>query len=357
MEVYLVGGAVRDNLLGRPVAERDWVVVGSSPEALAAAGYRQIGRDFPVFLHPRTGEEYALARTERKSGPGHTGFVCHTGPDVSLEQDLLRRDLTINAMARDAAGNLIDPYGGADDLAGRVLRHVSAAFPEDPLRLFRVARFAAQLPGFTVAPETLALMQRMAVADELAALSAERVWVELSKALAGPAPARFFEVVAAAAAWEPWFAEWRATPPQCPEPAPGVPVSLRRFAAACWPLEAAAVTRLCERLRAPKRHQRLAEAVVRYGRVLADWRHSNPETVLEGLAGIGAFSADRDPDDALTVIEVCASVSLDGLRAAMTRAAAVRAAAFAEQGLQGPALGAVIRQARAGAISDSARSR
>ncbi len=163
MEIYLVGGAVRDALLGLPIRERDWVVVGSTPEEMQRLGYRQVGRDFPVFLHPQTNEEYALARTERKVGPGHTGFVCHAGPDVTLEEDLRRRDLTVNAIAQAHDGTLIDPWGGAADLSARRLRHVSEAFLEDPLRVFRVARFAAQLGafGFRVEPETLQLMADM----------------------------------------------------------------------------------------------------------------------------------------------------------------------------------------------------
>jgi tRNA nucleotidyltransferase (CCA-adding enzyme) len=350
MEIYLVGGAVRDELLGRTAAERDWVVVGSTPEQLAALGYRQVGRDFPVFLHPETHEEYALARTERKSGPGHTGFVCHAGPEVTLEQDLLRRDLTINAMARDAAGRLVDPFGGAVDLAARVLRHVSVAFVEDPLRLFRVARFAAQLPGFDVAPETLALLARMAAERQLAELSAERVWVELDKALRCPAPMRFFEVLRAADAWDPWFAEFRRCPPVLPSRATGLEDPARRFAALCVALAPDAVAALCARLRAPRRYQRLAETVARHRVALAEWRERSAAEVLEGLTAIGTFAADRDPEDALAVIEACAQRNLDDLRAVMGRAARVRAADFGDRALEGPALGAAIRDAREAVI-------
>jgi tRNA nucleotidyltransferase (CCA-adding enzyme) len=346
MEIYLVGGAVRDQLLGRTAAERDWVVVGSTPEELTALRYRQVGRDFPVFLHPETHEEYALARTERKSGPGHTGFVCHAGPEVTLEQDLLRRDLTINAMARDGAGRLVDPFGGAADLGARLLRHVSAAFVEDPLRLFRVARFAAQLPGFEVAPETLALLARMAAEDQLAELSAERVWAELDKALACPAPTRFFDVLAAADAWDPWFAEFRGRPPVLPLRSGALGDTARRFAALCGALAPAEVTALCVRLRAPRRHQRLAETVTRHGAVLADWRERAADEVLEGLVAIGAFAADRDPEDALAVLEASRARALDDLRVVMRRAADIRAADFGDRGLQGPALGTAIREAR-----------
>jgi tRNA nucleotidyltransferase (CCA-adding enzyme) len=197
MEVYLVGGAVRDGLLGLPVKERDWVVVGATPEAMTDAGYRPVGRDFPVFLHPETKEEHALARTERKIGRGYRGFAVHCAPDVELADDLRRRDLTINAMARDAAGGLIDPYGGQADLEARVLRHVSEAFAEDPVRVLRVARFAARFAplGFTVAPQTNALMRQMVKAGEVDALVPERVWQETVKALSESAPDAFLQVL------------------------------------------------------------------------------------------------------------------------------------------------------------------
>ncbi len=200
MEIYLVGGAVRDSLLGLPVRERDYVVVGAIPadiETMLAQGYSQVGKDFPVFLHPRTKEEYALARTERKSAPGYHGFVVHAAPDVTLEDDLARRDLTINAIAQAADGTLIDPYGGTRDLQARLLRHVSPAFVEDPVRLLRVARFAARFAslGFRVANETLDLMRRMVENGEVDALVPERVWQEIVKALATDHPARFFEVL------------------------------------------------------------------------------------------------------------------------------------------------------------------
>jgi len=198
MECYLVGGAVRDGLLGYPVIERDWVVVGQTPEKMIAAGFVPVGKDFPVFLHPTTHEEYALARTERKNGPGYKGFTCYAAPDVTLIQDLQRRDLTINAMAQAIDGTLIDPYGGQQDLAQRVLRHVSPAFEEDPVRILRVARFAARFAerGFTVASETVLLMETMVKKGEVDALVAERVWQETEKVLAGNSPAVFFEVLA-----------------------------------------------------------------------------------------------------------------------------------------------------------------
>jgi tRNA nucleotidyltransferase (CCA-adding enzyme) len=195
MQAYVVGGAVRDALLGLPVKDRDWVVVGSTPEHMLARGFRPVGRDFPVFLHPQTSEEYALARTERKSGRGYTGFVCHASPEVTLEEDLQRRDLTINAIARAEDGTLIDPCGGQRDLAARVFRHVSPAFAEDPLRILRVARFAARFTDFTVAPETLTLMRQMVRAGETDHLVPERVWQEFARGLMEAKPSRMIRVL------------------------------------------------------------------------------------------------------------------------------------------------------------------
>ena len=202
MDIYLVGGAVRDKKLGLATKDRDWVVVGATPQAMLDAGYRQVGKGFPVFLHPVSGEEYALARTERKVAPGHTGFEIHAAEDVTLEEDLMRRDLTINAMAEDQDGNLVDPYGGAADCQNRILRHVSAAFREDPLRVLRVARFAARFAhlGFTVAQETLALMRVMVDEGELDTLVGERVWSELQRALSENSPAAFLRVMRACGA-------------------------------------------------------------------------------------------------------------------------------------------------------------
>jgi tRNA nucleotidyltransferase (CCA-adding enzyme) len=195
MKIYTVGGAVRDQLLGLPVADRDYVVVGAAPDDMVALGYQPVGRDFPVFLHPRTHEEYALARTERKSGHGYKGFKVYAAPDVTLEEDLLRRDLTINAIAQDADGVLIDPYGGQRDLAARIFRHVSEAFAEDPVRVLRVARFAARFTDFSVAPETSALMRRMVDSGEIDALVPERVWQEVARGLMEARPSRMLQVL------------------------------------------------------------------------------------------------------------------------------------------------------------------
>jgi len=209
MQVYLVGGAVRDTLLGRPVTERDYVVVGATPDDMLAKGFTQVGKDFPVFLHPRTNEEYALARTERKSGAGYTGFICDASSEVTLEEDLRRRDLTVNAMAQDDSGNIIDPYNGKADLENRCLRHVSQAFSEDPLRVFRAARFAARYAylGFYIAEDTIALMTSMATSGELKALSAERVWQETKRSLLEQSPQVYFSTLAKSKALPSWFME------------------------------------------------------------------------------------------------------------------------------------------------------
>lgn len=195
MKTYLVGGAVRDALMGLDGSDRDWVVVGGTPEALVAQGYQPVGKDFPVFLHPETHEEYALARTERKTARGYHGFAVHASPDVTLEEDLARRDLTINAIAQDEHGQRTDPYGGERDIAARVLRHVTEAFREDPVRILRLARFAARFPDFTVAPETMTLMREMVAEGEVDALVSERVWQELSRGLMGAKPSRMLQVL------------------------------------------------------------------------------------------------------------------------------------------------------------------
>ena len=209
MKVYLVGGAVRDQLLGLPVKDRDWIVVGTNPATLLSLGYQQVGKDFPVFLNPKTKEEYALARTERKSSAGYTGFICDFSPTITLEQDLIRRDLTINAMAQSEDGEIIDPYGGKQDLENRILRHISPAFSEDPLRVLRVARFAARYHslGFKIASETLALMTELALSGELQHLTAERVWLETEKALNEKNPEIYFETLHKTGALSVLFSE------------------------------------------------------------------------------------------------------------------------------------------------------
>jgi len=320
MEIFLVGGAVRDRLLGRPVTERDWVVVGATPQALRELGYRPVGKDFPVFLHPQTGEEYALARTERKSAPGHTGFLFHTAPEVTLEEDLRRRDLTINAIAEAPSGELIDPYGGRRDLERRLLRHVSDAFVEDPLRVLRVARFAAQLQplGFRVAPETLALMRRISASGELEHLSAERIWNETRRGLAAAAPRAYVEVLRDCGALRVLLPEVDilfGIPQRAdfhPEIDTGVHVLMAldraaeltadpgvRFAVLVHDLgkgvtpaevlprhighEQAGVPlveALCDRLRVPTAHRRLARLVTRWHLLSHKLRELRPETLL-----------------------------------------------------------------------------
>ncbi|KPF67052.1 hypothetical protein IP84_14680 [beta proteobacterium AAP99] len=210
MRIYQVGGSVRDALLGRPVNDRDWVVVGATPEAMVQAGYRPVGADFPVFLHPETQEEYALARTERKTAAGYHGFVFHTDPGVTLEEDLARRDFTVNAMAQDTDGRIIDPHGGQPDLAARRFRHVSEAFAEDPVRILRLARFMARFTDFEIAPETLDLCGRMVAAGEVDALVPERVWQELSRGLMEAQPSRMFETLRACGALQRLLPEVQA---------------------------------------------------------------------------------------------------------------------------------------------------
>ncbi len=352
MDIYLVGGAVRNQLLGLPVEERDWVVVGATPATLLAQGYRQVGRDFPVFLHPETAEEYALARTERKNGRGHHGFVVHAGPDVSLEDDLIRRDLTINAMAQAADGTLIDPWGGAEDLRARRLRHVSDAFAEDPLRVFRVARFAARLAplGFSVAPETLALMRAMSAAEELAHLSAERVWRELHKALATPAPAVFFQVLAAADALAHWMPELPAVIPALaahwallPEP---LSMPLPRYGALGWLLSAADLQALSERLKAPNDYRELGMQLATYGRQLCAWQQLSAEALLQALEQTGALRRSDWCAQVLRLAGACGQVDLQPLLALPPLLQAVPSAPLQAQGLAGKALGDALRAQR-----------
>ncbi|NCP64861.1 MAG: multifunctional CCA addition/repair protein [Paraglaciecola sp.] len=321
MQNYLVGGAVRDTLLGLPVQDRDWVVVGATPEQMLALGYQQVGADFPVFLHPKSHEEYALARTERKTSPGYGGFTCHATSDVSLEEDLQRRDLTINAMAMDKNGEIIDPFGGQTDLKLKRLRHVSAAFTEDPLRVLRVARFAARFQhlGFSIAPETLALMQEISTSGELQHLSAERVWQESARSLMAANPHVYIEVLRETGALAAWFPElavlWGIpNPPKWhPEIDTGVHTIMVlqqaaalsnklsvRFAAlvhdvgkgltppAHWPshrghekLGLAAITSLCDRLKVPNDCRELALLMSEFHTHLHQAFVLKPATILK----------------------------------------------------------------------------
>jgi tRNA nucleotidyltransferase (CCA-adding enzyme) len=329
MKIFLVGGAVRDRLLGRQPHEHDYVVVGATPDELIALGYRPVGKDFPVFLHPTTGEQYALARTERKTGPGYYGFETRFSPDVTLEDDLARRDLTINAMAQDEDGTLVDPHGGLRDLEARVLRHVSAAFIEDPLRVLRVARFAARCAplGFTVAPETMELMCRIVSNGELSALVPERVWVETERALAEDRPGVYFDVLRDCGALAVIFPEIAALDgvPQPPRWHPEIDTGIHtrqtlevaaslsdettvRFAAlvhdlgkavtprAQWPRhlgheEAGAklIEELCARIKVPNEHRDLAVLVARHHAKIHRAAELRPGTMLELLEATDAF--------------------------------------------------------------------
>jgi tRNA nucleotidyltransferase (CCA-adding enzyme) len=306
MQIYLVGGAVRDKLLGRAVKEKDWVVVGATVEELLRLGYRQVGKDFPVFIHPQTGEEYALARTERKVSRGYTGFSFDVTPQVTLEEDLQRRDLTINAMAETQEGVLVDPYHGKEDLAQKILRHVSPAFVEDPVRILRVARFAARF-AFTIAPETLKLMQEMVTSGEVDALVPERVWKELERALSEPYPENFFASLAACGALEKLFPElaqnfrnikWDGTND------PKV-----RFSALLHTLSITNIETLCARYRVPTDYRELSLLVKKY---LSHYQQTKKLTaiqLLDVLASTDAFRREARFKDFLLACELCTGTS------------------------------------------------
>ena len=329
MKSYLVGGAVRDALLGLPVKDKDWVVVGATPQEMLDAGYQQVGRDFPVFLHPKSREEYALARTERKSGFGYTGFSCYAAPDVTLEQDLLRRDLTVNALAQDTDGKIIDPYHGLADLKSRTLRHVSPAFGEDPLRVLRVARFAARYAhlSFRIADETMALMREMTAAGELEHLTPERVWKETENALASRNPQVYFMTLRECGALKVLFPELDvlfgipAPAKWHPEIDTGIHVLMTvsmaamlspdidvRFATLChdlgkgltppalWPRHhghglagVKLVANLCERLRVPNELRDLAKLVAEYHDLIHTFPILKPQTIVKLFDAIDAW--------------------------------------------------------------------
>jgi tRNA nucleotidyltransferase (CCA-adding enzyme) len=401
MQVYLVGGAVRDRLLGRPVRERDWVVVGADPADLIARGFTPVGREFPVFLHPETHEEYALARLERKVAPGYRGFETRFSPDVTLEEDLRRRDLTINAIAESDSGEIVDPFGGRRDLEARLLRHVSDAFVEDAVRILRAARFAARFAplGFRVAEETMALMARMVASGEVDALVPERVWQETERALAEERPEVFFEVLRACGALRALYPEIDALfgVPQPakwhPEIDTGVHVMLAlKFAAASgastavrfatllhdlgkgltprerWPAhhghEEAGV-RLVEavarRLKAPKAHQELAVLAARHHTVVHRAFELKPATVLELLETTDALRRPERFSELLLACEADAR-GREGLQSrpypqsgylqrAREVASQVALSEEERQGLEGPAIGARIREMRLAALA------
>jgi len=370
MRTYLVGGAVRDALLGRPATERDWVVVGATPAELEDAGYRRVGRDFPVFLHPRTREEYALARTERKSGHGYHGFEVNAGPEVTLEEDLGRRDLTINAMARDDDGTVIDPYGGRADLDARVLRHVSPAFVEDPLRVLRVARFAARFAplGFRVADETRALMHGIAASGELDWLVPERTWREVARALAEPDPVRFFEELAACDALGSVLPELVPLFEPSADPAARQALAAAaaralvaevRFAALCHPLDPdGPLATLARRLPVPRTWSTLAALVARHYPAFESADRADGDALWALLAGTDAL---RRPERFEQFLEACACVAQargvphepasDRARAARDAAAAVDGAGLARTGWRGAELGTELERLRRVAVA------
>jgi tRNA nucleotidyltransferase (CCA-adding enzyme) len=343
MKIYLVGGAVRDKLLNYPSDENDWVVVGGSPEQMVEQGFQPVGQDFPVFINPQTGEEYALARTERKSGHGYQGFTFHTAADVSLEDDLVRRDLTINAMAEDSNGQLIDPYGGQQDLQNRVLRHISDAFTEDPLRVLRVARFAARYHhlGFTVAPETLALMTSIVDSGEIQHLVAERVWKETERALCEKSPDIYIDVLRQCGALQILLPEVDVlfgVPQRAdyhPEVDTGIHTLMSLQQAALLSNSAAVrfsvlvhdlgkgitpdhvlpshkghearglplVTNVCDRLKVPNEHRQLAMAVTEFHLLCHKAFELRPETILKLLKGLGAIKSERRLEEFLLCCE------------------------------------------------------
>lgn len=408
MKIYQVGGAVRDKMLGRAVTDVDHVVVGATPEEMLRLGYRPVGKDFPVFLHPKSNEEYALARTERKTAPGYHGFVFKADPSVSLEADLARRDLTINAMAQDADGQLIDPYGGARDLEARVLRHVSPAFAEDPVRILRVARFLARYAslGFRVAEETVDLMRSMVDAGEADHLVAERVWAETRKALAEATPSAYLRCLRDCGALRIVLPEVDALygVPQRAEYHPEIDTGIHiemvldmaarlapgddliGFCALTHDLGKALTPdvelprhlmheergsvplgQLCERLRVPSEHADLAMLCCRLHLLAHRAKELRPQTILGLFEKLDAFRKPQRLSQFLTVCEADARGRLGlhesaypqaaFLRQAFDAAFAVKATAFVDQGLQGPAIAEAQREARVQAIIGFADSR
>lgn len=398
MKIYQVGGAVRDRLLGLPVKDHDWVVVGATPEEMIDLGYKPVGRDFPVFLHPETAQEYALARTERKTAPGYTGFVFNTSPDITLEQDLMRRDLTINAMAQDEHGDLIDPCKGREDLEQGILRHVSPAFVEDPLRVLRVARFAARF-GFKVAPATMDLMQAISASGELDALVAERVWQETKRALGEDRASLFFIVLKDCGALARVFPEldglYGVPQPEHyhPEIDSGVHTmmvldqacrlsadTMVRFAAlvhdlgkaatpqADWPAHrdherrgVELVNRLCERYRVPKKFRELAVIVTRYHLDCHRVQELRPGTVIDKLESMDAFRRPGRFEQFLLACEADARgrkglentdyPQADRFRALVAAANAINTKSLPVNELDGKEMAQTIRQLRIDAIS------
>jgi tRNA nucleotidyltransferase (CCA-adding enzyme) len=369
MKVYAVGGAVRDELLGLPVKDRDYVVVGATPEEMVRRGFKPVGREFPVFLHPDTHEEYALARTERKVARGYHGFEFRAAPDVTLEQDLARRDLTINAIARDENGALVDPFHGAADLAAGVLRHVSDAFAEDPVRILRVARFAARF-GFEIAAETQALMRRMVEKGEADALVPERVWQEFARGLMEACPSRMFRVLrqcGALARVAPELETVCAPGDAAPQAlgaldaaaADGHPLEVR-FAVLCRTFEPLAVEALCGRLKVPAACRDLALLVARHGNTILDGGDLDAEAVLDLFDAADAWRRPERFSGLLTVALVAepeAAAVRHCLERALTAAASVEAGRIAAAAGRPEAIRERIREARLAAIRTVATPR
>ena len=398
MKIYQVGGSVRDKLLKLPVTDHDWVVVGSTPEEMERLGYRPVGKDFPVFLHPQSHEEYALARTERKSGKGYKGFIFHTSPAITLEEDLVRRDLTINAMALDEQGNLIDPFGGVRDLENGILRHVSPSFAEDPLRVLRVARFAARL-GFRVADETLQIMQELSASGELAALSPERIWMETERALGEKYPVRFIQTLRDCQALKELFPEidrlFGVPQPEQyhPEIDTGVHTLMAlaqaaritdnpmvRFAVlvhdlgkgetpACdWPKHTGHETRgvvlvenICSRYRVPNAFRDLAVLVTRYHLDVFRAREMRTDTLIEKLEALDAFRRPERFDQILLACEADARgrrgfedrdfPQAGYFRNVLQAATAIDISSLVARGLQGEDMARAIREQRIAAVN------
>jgi tRNA nucleotidyltransferase (CCA-adding enzyme) len=380
MQIYKVGGAVRDRLLGRTVSEVDWLVVGATPEEMQARGFRPVGADFPVFLHPQTGEEYALARTERKSGRGYGGFTFHASPAVTLEEDLQRRDLTINAIAEDDNGRLIDPYGGQSDLQARLLRHVSPAFAEDPLRVLRVARFAARYAelGFRIAGETLELMRLLARSGELSALTAERSWKEISRALMEPRPDVFIQVLQDCEALAELFPELAATFAMGNATGEHLLRALRRCAEHAQPLpvrwaclllggatpDAApqarlpAIDALNQRCKAPRDCQELAMLLGRYHDDALNAKKLQADALLDMLQHFDIYRRPERFEQFVAACEMHAQAGSPGellfdadyLHGAANAARAVAVKPLLDQGYKGAELGKALSAARLDAL-------
>lgn len=359
MHIYKVGGAVRDRLLGRPVSDIDWLVVGATVEEMQAQGFRPVGADFPVFIHPKTGEEYALARTERKSGRGYGGFTFHASPEVTLEEDLIRRDLTINAMAEDDQGNLYDPYHGKVDLDKRILRHVSPAFAEDPLRVLRVARFAARYAplGFQVADDTLELMRQITESGELQALTAERSWKEIERALLESEPQVFIQVLRECGALQELMPELEhnaATLAALRQAAQHQQPLAVRWACLLRGLETAQIKALNQRFKAPRECQELAVLVGEFARQADDALQLTPVELLEMLQ---KFDVYRRPQRFEDFIAACAMSrgdadypQADYLRGAAAAARSVDVKPLVEAGLTGQGLGEALKGQRLKAL-------